>query len=765
MPHPASYRAALRAVLGLAMTVLAVLLPAVVPAIAAAGAAAGATTGAPARVTAGATAGAAETEPLVVHIDALTPVLPRRGTFDISGTVTNTSDTEFTRVNLHVISSSSPIDSAAALAESAATPADAFVGPRVADDGTFDTVEVLAPGETAPFAMSVPVELLHATGEPGVYWIGVQALGDTVLDGRLLGGVARTFIPALPRGDDSLEAAVILPLRSRVWYEADGRIAGTERWADWLAEGGRLDTALDVADAAAGHEHSWLVDPAILDALHRLTRFNPSRSLAPDPTVPGQEPSVPEPEEEPTDDATPSVSPTTSSQTLTPPAATGDGDDADEPTEEEVALAAAAQAWLERFAVSSTGRTVLALPFGDLDVSAAVRHRPQRYDDARDRSAQVMAELGIPAMPALAPENDVLSPEALLASPRRTTVLMGDTAFATPETRSSTVRLLKHRVVLTSTGAQSGGPAPTPADDPLAMRQRLLSEAALRVGAGSKAPVVLTLPRGWSAQDASALFAAFDETWLDPVSVTEVAARSATGVRSSALSYTEEDAEAELDAANFHAADRLAQSATLLEEVLALQTTVEQQVGDELLTTLSQQHRGRPRLAQRSAAAAREHIADQLASIRIEPIPRVVLSSDSGPLGATLVNGLDQPVDVAVVATSDSGMTLTGPGVRRLAPGARSRVTLNAEAQRPGVHNVRLAVTSESNVFLGSSARFPIRAAEVSGLIWVVMAAGAALLLSAAGLRVWRGLRGRDEAAASAPVEETPAERQHEVTA
>lgn len=714
---------------------------------------------------AGAGATAAEADPLVVHIDALTAVLPRRGSIDISGTVTNTSGADFTRVNLHVISSASPIETARSLAESAATPAEDFVGPRVTDDGTFDTVDVLAPGETAEFAMSVPVDLLESTGEPGVYWIGVHALGDTTPTRDRLSGVARTFVPALPRGDDSLEAAVILPLRGRVWYDAEGRVGGTERWARWLAEGGRLDTALDTADAAAGHEHTWLVDPAVLDALHRLTQLNPPRSLAPDLTVPGQEPPAPEPEEQPAEDGTASPSPTPSSQTLTPPTATPGEDDAEEPTAEEAALAAAAQAWLDRFRVSTTDRTVLSLPFGDLDVSAAVRHRPQRYDDARNRSAQVMAALEIAAMPALAPENGVLSPEALLASPRKTTVLMGDAVFATPATRNSTVRLLKHQVVLTSTGAQSGGPAPTRADDPLAMRQRLLSEAALRVGEGSKAPVVLTLPSGWGPEDAGALFAAFDEPWLDPVSVAEVADRSATGVRSSALVYTEEDAEAEMDAANFLAADRLAQSATLLEEVLALQTTVEQQVGDELLVTLSQQHRARPRLAQRSAAAAREHIADQLGSIRIEPIRKVVLSSDAGALGATLVNGLDQPVEVNVMATSDGDMTLKGPGLRRLAPGARSLIKLNADADRPGVHNVRLAVTSGSNVFLGSSARFPIRAAEVSGLIWVVMAAGAALLLSAAGLRVWRRVRGRDDAPEPDAAAEEPAERPHEVTA
>ncbi len=103
------------------------------------------------------------------------------------------------------------------------------------------------------------------------------------------------------------------------------------------------------------------------------------------------------------------------------------------------------------------------------------------------------------------------------------------------------MRLLGHKIVVTSTGAESGGPGPTPADDPLALRQRLLSEAALRLTAGDTAPLVVTIPSGWEPADAASFFSGLDEPWLDVVGVTDVAERPATDLPASSLAYTETD--------------------------------------------------------------------------------------------------------------------------------------------------------------------------------------------------------------------------------
>ena len=727
MPRPSSFRAALAGLLTFGF----------------------ASIGIPGPVTA---APAKETDPLVVHIDTISPELPRTGDVEITGTVTNASDETYTRINLHAFSSQAPILDAANLSASAAVDPSVYVGERVTVAGTFDTVDELAPGESAYFSDSVPVELLETTGEQGVYWIGIHAIGDSsvprddVADGR-----ARTFIPMRPTGDRTQEASVILSIRHRVWFDRDGAVAGTERWARRLEEGGSLDGVLDMAESAGTTPYSWLVDPAVLFAIARISQGNVPRTLAPDPTVPGQEPTpTEEPTDEPTDGSTEDTEVPETIETLTPSGAAP----TEEPNEEDAELAAAATAWLERFKTLVGVTPVMTLPYGDLDVSAAMRHDRTRFDQAIARGADIMTALALPSQPTVAPANDRLSPEAIAQVPSGVLILLGDNAFAIPPTSpSSVVKLLGHKVLVTSTGAEAGGPAPTAASDPLALRQRLLSEAALRLDDRDTAPVVVTLPTAWRGEDAEAFFSDLERPWLDVVPVGDVDAERAAGVPASRLVYTAEDVEAELDATSFTAATRATDASTLLEQVLSSVTRVETQVRDEVLVTLSEQHRARSALARAAAARVEDSLRDDLGRIEIEAPTAVTLSSDSGPLGATLVNGLDQPVEVSVEIRTDGELTLTGGGTRQLGPKARSLVRFEATAEQGGVHNVRLVVTSLEGVPLGSSDSLPIRAARVSALIWIVMAVGALVLFGMIGYRLPRQVRARRAELAAADAE------------
>ncbi|QBX55421.1 hypothetical protein EXE58_08115 [Nocardioides seonyuensis] len=681
--------------------------------------------------------GAAEdADLLVVHLDTITPVAREGRSVRMTGTVTNTTAEPWTRVNLHAFGSESPILDASQLAVSAETDPHADVGPRVTEPGTFDTVDVLEAGQTAEFSLSVPVAELGFESS-GVYWVGVHALGDssvprdTAADGR-----ARTFIPFLSRPRATVPVSVVLTLRGPVRHSPDGRLAGTGRWSRALAEGGRYDALLDAAEQAGATPHSMVVDPAVLVAISRLTIGNPPRTLAPDPTVPGQEP--PPPEEEGTG-GTPVVPPVATTTPPTPDSELG---------EEELALANLARTWMARFLQEARTADVLALPFGDLDVAAAARLAPDRYTQAVERSRAVMESLELAHLPVVAPVNGLMSPEGLAVVEPGTTVMLGDTAFSVPpESDTSLVRLLGHRVLVTSTGAATGGPGPTDGADPLAVRQRLVSEAALRLpeaGADRTGqPLVLVLPPSWRAEQAGTLLDALEQPWIEPVTATELASGQATASSAASLVYTEEDAAAELDADNFARAEDLTDAASVMEAVLTLETTVEQQVLDEALTTLSLQRRRRPREAARSAAAIEEFLRDELDSIRIDTRypTAVTLSSDSGPFGVTLTNGLDQPVTVALRVASDDEISLDGTGVRQLAAGSRTQARLQARTTRPGVHTVRLFLTSEEGTPLGSSRELPIRAAQVSGLIWLAMAVGAVLLFGAIALRLWRRVR------------------------
>lgn len=675
-------------------------------------------------------------DPLLVHLDSISPsaLSDDDRPLTITGTITNESAEQWTEINLYSFRSEAPIVDAQTLAASAGVAADEFVGLRVTAAGTEATVDVLDPGQTADFSLTVPRSELTIT-ESGVYWLGVQALGDssvprdTFADGR-----ARTFIPLVPRGGkdlDRVETAIVLPIRETVWLTPGGRIDRVGRWARSLAEGGRLRSILDAGDPASGAPVTWLIDPAVPAAVTRLANGNPPRSLAPDPAAPPLDPS--ETTETPSDGAPASTAPV-------PPL-----DPGAELSEKEQQLASTAQAWLDRFQQVTSGQTVLALPYGDLDASAAAAHGPGRYAQAATRSAEVMALLGVAATPALAPRDGILSAAAISAATPESTILLADTSFALlPDAPQSVVRLLGHKVVVTSNGASTGGPSPTAADDPLALRQRLLSEAALRLLPGAnRAPVVMMLPADWRPTDPDALFEGLDVPWLETVSVTDLATRPAVSMSSGDLLYTDADREAELGVTNFNSADQLTERAGLLAGLLTQQNLVSQQVVDEVLMSLSTGHRPNADKAAASVRAATAFVSDQLASVTVDAPDAGTLSSDSGQFGIDIFNGLDQPVTVRVAVQANGSLDLEDLGPQQVSADSRKRILPTVTAKRPGIHQVRLVVTDAEGNPTGASTRLQIRAAQVSGLIWLLLGGGATLLFGTIAIRLVRRIRGR----------------------
>lgn len=721
-PGPARGRWAGAAAVALAATLVGT--PAVLPA-------AGAAPAAPA--SASAAPGAADADPLIVHLDSVSPpaLTDNDRPVRLTGTVTNQSAEPWTGVNLYAFRSTTPILDATSLAASATIDPAEYVGDRVVEPGAFDTVELLQPGQTADFSITVPRDQLGIV-EPGAYWLGVHAIGDSSVPRDVFAdGRARTFIPYVARSREVVDTAVVVPIREQVRHTANGRVAGVRRWSTSLAEGGRLDAVLDAGEAAGGAPLTWLVDPAVLATVSRLAAGNPRRSLAADPAQApeeGSEDAVAQPET-PDLAGAPLGPPTASDEQLSP---------------DKEAVAAVAQGWLDRFAALVTGRSVLALPYGDLDVSAAASHDETVYADAVTRSAEVMSALGIAHTPALAPPDGLISPDALRAATPDSTVLLGDTSFGVPpDSPNSMVRLLGHKVVVTSSGAAAGGPGPTASDEPLALRQRLLSEAALRLYAGSTAPVVLELPDDWFPREPGDLFDAFDVSWLRPVPLAEISTRPAASLSAGDLSYTEEDAEAELGATSFTSAAALRDKAAVMAGVLTNPNLVRQQAADEALTTLSVHQRPREAAAALSARAAAAHLGGQLATIDVVTPSSVTLSSEDGTLGATVVNGLDQPVTVMVGSESDGSLEVAESDVLRLAPGARSRLLLDVKASRLGIHDVRLVVTDQDGTPLGGSASLPVRAAQVSAIIWYILVFGGVLLFGTIAVRLVRQVRAR----------------------
>ncbi len=683
---------------------------------------------------------AGDESPLAVTIDALAPAyIPNRGPIRITGSVTNNDAAPWTTVNVYAFIGRGPMTTSAELAEAATFEPGRDVGDRITAPNAYDTIERIDPGQSAQFSVRVPRSAISAS-EPGVYWFGVHALGAGP-EGRIDGadGRARTFLPLVPRTNREVDTALVVPLRRRITFARDGRLTDVPAWTRELSPGGQLRSIVDFGASAGSRPITWLIDPAVPDAVRALAAGNPPLSLGPDQQ---------EDEEEGGADDGGSPGPTAT------PEATPDSSEAPDPEAPTVpeATIEAANAWLERLPVALEASQVLTLPYGDLDVPAAAKRGPSTHERARARSDTAPEPLGSPGV---SPPSGYLDEAGLRLLARDTTVLLEEGAFL--EGAPPVARTLGRRIVPTSPAAAAGGPGPDDPLAPVAVRQRILSEAALRLISPGRQPLVVELPADWVPTSTTGFFEGLDQDWVDLTTVAGVAtAHRARRVPVSGLDYPARQARRELKAGLFGAVDSLIRAGETLEAVLTRNDTVAQAVADQGLVSLSYSSRGRQEAARGSVRRSRRWIDNQLASVRIVAPLRVTLSSASGRFAATLVNELDQPVTVGINAVSDEQMTISGPSTVDIPAGGRTNVLLNARTGQLGIHNVTLVVTDTEGTPLGSSDTVPIRAAQVSAVIWLILGTGVALLFGAIAVRLIRRVRAATRAARAAPAPRHP---------
>lgn len=679
---------------------------------------------------------AAEQTPLAVTIDSLGPTAlrPKRGgKVTVRGTVTNTDDEPWLDVRVYPFASSTPMTTTVELAEAADSEETVEVGDRIVKDKV--VIGDLQPGETTGYTFLVPRDDLPRA--PGVYWFGVHALGsgpdgdDPMADGR-----ARTFLPVLAADTTPVRAALLVPLRAHVIRNPDGSVATLGGWQRLLSPSGRLGRALRLGTSTGGRTLSWLVDPALLDALRQLAAGNPPRDISPT--------------ERPEDGtATASPSPTPSESASAEPEPMSD------PQVE--AVAGLASEWLDAMVPALRESEVLALPYGDLELPAAATHDPDLYGVARTRSMAFFKDLGIPATQVNVPLHGVTSKAALTMTDSATPTVLSDTALPEElgwgtEASPVTVDAGKRKLVVSSSEAASGGPAPGDPQADVPLRQRVLAEAAVRALDPAHPGLIVTLPERWRLTDPIGFVSGLPQPWLQVSGLSAaMAGQVAPSVDPSALRYPASAARDELGADRFSAAEALIRSGRTLQRVLARNDTVASEVVDEALTDVGYLARTGPR---GGATSSRSWIDTQLASIRVEGPSGVTLSGSSGRFAATLVNGLDQPITVGIRAVSDSGITISAPKSVQVAASSRMNLLLDANQADAGLHNVRLQLVDSDGDRLGASAYIPIRAAQVSKIIWLFLGLGGALLFGAIAVRLVRRIR--TARSADVPDDDTP---------
>jgi len=704
----------------------------------------------------------AATTPLTVTIETLTPAaIPARGPVLVAGTVTNTDSEPWLTINVYSFISAEPMTTDAQVATAAQVDESTAVGERITDFGSYDSIDSIEPGESKSFSLTVDAALLHAD-TPGVYWFGVHALGQRGDEGRdelaVADGRARTFLPMVPDGREGRESvSVVVPLRGSLEYADDGSLADLERWTTTLRPGGRLRSLVELAATAGDRTVSWVVDPALLDAVRQLAAGNPPRSLEPnlqegeddgedvpsDSASPGETAgeTLGETAGETTSDPQPTESPseTPTAEPEEDPAEAELSEDLDPETRE---AAEAAREWLGRLrGAMDGGDEVLALPYGDLDVSAAARHARGAYARARNRSERPLPGLGFETTPAVASPSGYLSAESLRTVDRDAVILVTDQMLAKAPPVAS---VHGRRLVATSSGAIEGGPAPGDPRGAIALRQRILAEAAVRFLKPARSPVVVMLPPDWVPPTSGSFFSGFDLDWLDLTSVTgateELPAQSRSGDE---LRYPERQTTFELDAANFVAANALRQAGETLQALLTLNNLVGGTVTDQALASTSYAARARPDTNRAAADRSRQWIEERMAEVHVSTPSAVTLSSINGSFPASIRNELDQPVTVSLAArgSDEDELRIAEVGEVDLLPQGSTTVLLEARTDTPGVHDVTIVVTDKTGRPLGGSDELSIRSARVSNVIWLFLAAGIGLLFGTIAFRLVRRVR------------------------
>jgi len=642
-----------------------------------------------------ATPASGDPTPLVVRIDSVSPAaVPAHGPITITGTVTNDSQEIWRSVRVYPLTSTTPMTTHPELAAAVESPPDSVIGDRILTDGA--PIGDLDPRDSRRFTVTLRhrdiVDKLSAG--PGVYWLGVHALGDGSVSGsrNVAAGRARTFLPRLPSraSRNPASVALVLPLRQQIDRVPDGSLADPAAWPELVSPTGDLGRLLSFANAGWGMPITWLVDPGVVRAVEDMAVGNPKLDVA---------------RASADNDPSPSSSATTS-----------DPDSTDKSAPNPF------QNWLRSWTTTAQEQPVLTLPYADPDVSAIGTAHLDVLQRAWKLGSSVLDPLQLRYTRAIAPVDGSLNPRTLAPQATGTTILTSTPTATTGVTTTGGLRYVTTDTLL--------DPSST---DLIDVRQRILADAAVRALARDSDPVVALMPPVWTSDPSTnaSFFAPFQN--LPWVRLTKLP--NGRPVPSVEVPWTARDRAARVGRRNIAATTHLLSAATTATDLFA-----DPGIGDRLagiaLNAVSQYARAHPARARERTTGADAAIRSLFDQVQVEGTRFVTLSGDNGSLTVAMFNGLDRSVHVALSArTDDPRLKLSAPPTFELTAGRRTTVRLQARTRTVGVHQVRLQPVTSEGTPVGKAFEFSIRTSQVGQFFWYVVIAGTVVV---ALLIVWR---------------------------
>ena len=643
-------------------------------------------------------------DPVRITITGLAPVALSQGTsLSMSGTVANTGFTTITGLSVRLTLSTTPIAERRELRK--ATDAEGGYGSAPLYDTTTELTDSLPAGAKVDYRISVDTSQLPL-GEPGVYVVGVEALGFGPA-GYVILDTSRILIPYVPDPVAPVNVTWLWPLATAPAQTPDDVLLG-DAISREISPGGRLDDLLSAG--ATSPAISWVVDPQVLQVADDMS----------------------------------------------------DGYLVDKGGQIRAGTSAdAAAAWLSR-ARETLGppqdserstprqRPVWVTPYADPDADALV--------GAALGTDVVRATTAAPEVAARHLDRDPdgtlawaaggrLDSEALevLASAGVRTVVVRDKAapaaaglgytpsgYVDVEASGGRVRgLIIDPGLLTALELPQGNQATI-----LSARQRFLSELAfIALEPTDESRYVVAAPASprWDPNPRllRAVIASLRSTpWTRLVPVSTVLALP----ESPAARVIDPDARRARPLTNAYL-DRITATQASIESLRSVLTdplAVTAPLTSALLRAESSAWRTRPREGERLLDSIDISLAATANSVYVVPRDNVVLSGDRGSVPVTVTNDFDQTVRVGVVITSDPAARLDAeplPAVE-IEPGRRASLEVPVRVVGGETLTVSVQLTDPSGKAFGAPASLELRTTAYSrAALWVAIGAAAVLLL------------------------------------
>lgn len=620
---------------------------------------------------------------------------------ELSGVVRNTTDEDWSEVQVSMLISEGPVTGRRSLAEARADRGSLALR-QVLAPGDFQELGDLAPGTESTFTLRNLWEQLPITRASGAYVIGVEV--RAFLEDGLRSAVAETttFVPLVTpeAAADPVNLAMLWPLTAGV-PRADSGYAD-ESLVRQFADDGRLSDLTELGASSSDFPLTWVVDPAVLDAAFEMSDgFD----------VAGGEP-VPA-------DAEPAV---------------------------------AADAWLTSTLSALADADVLTLPYGDPDVaSLAHTNMGRALTPAAGAATSTLEAFELPQQNLLWPVKGWIDRPTRRAASRigPTLTLMAD----------DSVRGAGGPTVVPLDGESSGpgvtyrrrAVSPRGGETTLQWRQQLLAVAALRALDGG-GPMVVVPPRNLTPspdwEDAE-FFAGLRGGWLRPRPLSELTGEPSD--RQPRLRYPRVARRSELPPANINAIRELVAARGSLVGVLADPESSQQRLAEAIGIGSSGWWRHRPHLGENLTRSYVDSIRTRLSDIVVEAPSFITLSGEAGSFPVTVSNGLtDQAITVSVDVEASDNQLRTQPVEQvTIDPQQRRSIPVQANFAGVGISNVTVRMVDSQGATFGEPVVLRVRTTQIGAVIWVIMAIGGTIIFAAATRSVIRRIRRRGRPADS----------------